>query len=175
MTQTSTRSYATQLERFASDWLFTLTTRRLLPTFRSASSARSYRPGTFFASRRQSSPRHRFGRTSRQCRDIARGSSSSSKHGLIWAASCAALLLIACAVGFRLWTHSRSDPEARFWAPILSRKTPTILSVGGVTFSAQSSTGTQVASDQSERQSLYLFRKRARHGAGSIAAQFAWW
>jgi len=71
------------------------------------------------------------------------------KHRLIWAASCAALLLIACAVGFRLWTHSRSDPEARFWAPILSRKTPTILSVGGVTFSAQSSTGTQVASDQS--------------------------
>lgn len=69
-------------------------------------------------------------------------------HSLMWVAAFAVLLLIASAVGLRLWSHSRSDTEARFWAPILSRKTPTILSVGGVTFSAQSSTGTQVASDQ---------------------------
>jgi hypothetical protein len=68
-------------------------------------------------------------------------------HRVIWIASFATLLLIASAVGLRLWSHSRSDPEARFWSPILARKTPTILSVGGVTFSAQSSTGTQVASD----------------------------
>lgn len=68
---------------------------------------------------------------------------------LLWMAAFSILLLIASAVGLRLWTHARSDPEARFWSPILARKTPTILSVGGVTFSAQSSTGTQVASDQS--------------------------
>ena len=70
-------------------------------------------------------------------------------HRLLWAAAFAFSLLIASAVGLRLWSHARSDPEARFWAPILARKTPTILSVGGVTFSARSSTGTQVASDQS--------------------------
>jgi hypothetical protein len=70
-------------------------------------------------------------------------------HSLMWVVASAVLLLVASVVCLRLWNHSRSDPEARFWAPILARKTPTILSVGGVTFSAQSSTGTQVASDQS--------------------------
>jgi hypothetical protein len=61
----------------------------------------------------------------------------------------AVVLLICLFVGFRSWSRVRSDPVTRFWSPILSQKTPTILSLGGVIFSARSTTGTEVASDRS--------------------------
>jgi hypothetical protein len=81
---------------------------------------------------------------------VATSAPPARSHRLAWVAFSAVLLLLAASgIGLRLWSHARSDPEARFWSPILSRKTPTILSVGGVTFSAISSTGTQVASEQS--------------------------
>ncbi|HMG02213.1 MAG TPA: hypothetical protein VK596_03715 [Edaphobacter sp.] len=81
---------------------------------------------------------------------VATSAPPARSHRLTWVALSAVLLLLAASgIGLRLWNHTRSDPEARFWSPILSRKTPTILSLGGVTFSARSSTGTQVASDQS--------------------------
>jgi hypothetical protein len=71
-----------------------------------------------------------------------------AKRGLVWC-GLSAVVLLSLFLGFRLWIGTRSDPVARFWSPILSRKTPTILSLGGIIFSARSSTGTEVASDQS--------------------------
>jgi hypothetical protein len=70
------------------------------------------------------------------------------RHTLAWLA-LSGVLVFSLFVALRSWNHLRSDPVARFWSPILSRKTPTILSLGGVTFSSHSSTGTEVASDQS--------------------------
>jgi hypothetical protein len=74
---------------------------------------------------------------------------SSKKHAFAWSvAAGATLLLLALLAGFRLWNIARSDPVGRFWSPILDLKTPTIISLGGVTFSPRSNSGTEVASDR---------------------------
>lgn len=76
-------------------------------------------------------------------------SAASVKRSTFAWLGLSAVLLALFLVGLRSWSHERSDPVTRFWSPILSRKTPTILSLGGIMFSSRSTTGTEVASDGS--------------------------
>ncbi|MEG9437306.1 hypothetical protein JAO29_14195 [Edaphobacter sp. HDX4] len=70
------------------------------------------------------------------------------RHLLAWSIAATSLLLLLVAV-VRTWNTGRTDAVERFWSPILQQKTPTIISLGGVTFSPRSNSGTRVASDVS--------------------------
>lgn len=69
-----------------------------------------------------------------------------SKYLLAWSAAAAAVLILLF-VGIYSWNSTRTDAISRFWSPIINQKSPTIISLGGVTFSPGSHTGTEVASD----------------------------
>lgn len=71
------------------------------------------------------------------------------KHTLTWVITAASLLLLLL-IGLRSWNAARTDAVSRFWSPILSQKAPTIISLGGVTFSPSSNNGTKVASDSTD-------------------------
>jgi len=76
-------------------------------------------------------------------------SASPKKHAFAWSVAAAAtlLLLLALLAGLRSWNVARTDPVGGLWSPILDLKTPTIISLGGVTFSSRSNIGTEVASN----------------------------
>ena len=69
-----------------------------------------------------------------------------SRHLLAWSVAAIAVLILLL-VGIYSWNSARTDAVGRFWSPIIDQKSPTIISLGGVTFSPGSNTGTEVASD----------------------------
>src|SRR5258708_7966789 len=69
-----------------------------------------------------------------------------SRHLLAWSVAAIAVLILLL-VGIYSWNSARTDAGGRFWSPVIDQKSPTIISLGGVTFSPGSNTGTEPASD----------------------------
>lgn len=70
---------------------------------------------------------------------------------LIWSLITSSILFcVLLFLGLRWWVGVRSDVLGQFWAPILSQKEPTIISLGGVVFSSSSNIGTEVAKDSTD-------------------------
>jgi len=73
------------------------------------------------------------------------------KRLLVWSLVTSSVLFCALVcLGVRWWVGVRSDVLEQFWAPILSQKESTIISLGGVVFSSSSNIGTEVAQDSTD-------------------------
>jgi hypothetical protein len=57
-----------------------------------------------------------------------------------------ALFVLAAFWSVKLWNGARNDAVSWFWSPVIDQKAATVISLGGVVFSPQSSIGTEVAS-----------------------------
>ena len=147
MTPTWTPSSATRLGRYESGWRFTIM--RVEAPIQISLSVRSYRP-EFLRLVKAPPP---------EIEDVSEKLVSpmvlatplatpkiAGKHTLAWVIAAASVLLLIF-IGLRSWNIARTDAVGRFWSPILDQKAPTIISLGGVTFSPGSNTGTEVASD----------------------------